>query len=46
MNDTLAARTVIAAHRGGAALNPENSRAAFRHAIALGADQIESEMQM
>lgn len=34
-------RTLIAAHRGGAREVVENSRAAFRHAIALGADQVE-----
>jgi len=33
--------TRIAAHRGGAALAPENSLAAFRNAIALGADALE-----
>ncbi len=32
---------LIAAHRGGAREVTENSRAAFRHAIALGADQVE-----
>src|SRR5512132_4150501 len=33
--------TLLAAHRGGAALWPENSLLAFRNAIALGADFIE-----
>ncbi len=33
--------TLIAAHRGGASEAVENSRAAFLHAIALGADQVE-----
>jgi len=32
--------TRIAAHRGGAALWPENSLLAFRNAIALGSDLI------
>jgi glycerophosphoryl diester phosphodiesterase len=39
-------RTKIAAHRGGAALNPENSRRAFREAIRLGADQIETDVHL
>lgn len=39
-------RSIIAAHRGGAALNPENSRAAFLHAIALGAQQIETDVHL
>lgn len=37
--------TLIAAHRGGAGLRPENSRAAFDHAIRLGVDQIETDLQ-
>jgi glycerophosphoryl diester phosphodiesterase len=40
------ARTTIAAHRGGAALNPENSFAAFRNALALNADQIETDVHL
>src|SRR5471030_1881378 len=34
------------AHRGAAALMPENSPAAFRHAIALGADGAELDVQL
>ncbi len=32
--------TLLAAHRGGALLWPENSLLAFRNAVALGADFI------
>lgn len=38
--------TLNIAHRGGAALMPENSLAAFRHAIALGADGAELDVQL
>lgn len=38
--------TEIAAHRGGAAIWPENSAAAFRGAVALGVEQIEFDVQM
>ncbi|HTT82906.1 MAG TPA: glycerophosphodiester phosphodiesterase family protein [Rhizomicrobium sp.] len=34
------------AHRGGAALRPENTLAAFAHAIALGADGAELDVQL
>jgi glycerophosphoryl diester phosphodiesterase len=34
------------AHRGGAALRPENTMAAFRHAVALGADGAELDVQL
>src|SRR3972149_10581261 len=33
--------TLLAAHRGGAQIGPENSLLAFRNAIALGADFLE-----
>jgi glycerophosphoryl diester phosphodiesterase len=36
-----AVRTAIAAHRGGAALWPENSREAFRNSANMGVDSIE-----
>ena len=32
--------TRVAAHRGGAALSPENSLMAFRSALALGVDLV------
>lgn len=35
------ARPLLAAHRGGAALWPENSLLAFRNALALGSDLLE-----
>lgn len=35
----------IGAHRGGPATRPENTLAAFRHAIALGAHQIEFDVR-
>ena len=37
-------RALIAAHRGGAALWPENSLTAFRNALALGVDFIEFDL--
>jgi glycerophosphoryl diester phosphodiesterase len=37
---------LIAAHRGGAALWPENSLDAFRRAIALGVDALEFDVHM
>ena len=39
-------RTLVAAHRGGAGLRPENSLAAFRNAIALGADMLEFDLHL
>jgi glycerophosphoryl diester phosphodiesterase len=38
--------TLNIAHRGGGALMPENSLAAFRNAIALGADGAELDVQL
>ena len=38
--------TWIAAHRGGAALWPENSLLAFQSAIALGSDLLEFDVHM
>lgn len=35
----------ISAHRGGAATHPENTLAAFRHAVAVGAHQIEFDVR-
>jgi len=37
---------LLAAHRGGAALWPENSLLAFRNAIALGADYLELDVHL
>ena len=39
-------KTLNIAHRGGAALRPENTLAAFRHAIALGCDGAELDVQL
>ncbi len=38
--------TLKIAHRGGAALRPENTLAAFAHAVALGADGAELDVQL
>lgn len=38
--------TLLAAHRGGALLWPENSLLAFRNAVALGADFIELDIHL
>jgi glycerophosphoryl diester phosphodiesterase len=38
--------TLIAAHRGGAALWPENSLLAFREALALGVEALEFDLHM
>ena len=40
------AQPLIAAHRGGAALWPENSLTAFRGAIALGVDALEFDVHL
>jgi glycerophosphoryl diester phosphodiesterase len=37
--------TQVIAHRGGAGLRPENTLAAFAHALALGADVIEMDVR-
>lgn len=39
-------RTIIAAHRGGAALWPENSMTAFRGALGLAVEQIETDIHL
>jgi len=41
-----ASRTLLAAHRGGALLWPENSLLAFKNAIALGADFLELDVHL
>ena len=38
--------TIIAAHRGGAGLWPENSLEAFRGAVGLGVEQIETDLHL
>jgi glycerophosphoryl diester phosphodiesterase len=38
--------TLVAAHRGGAALWPENSLLAFREALALGVDVVELDLHL
>jgi glycerophosphoryl diester phosphodiesterase len=40
------ARRLVFAHRGGAALRPENTLAAFDHAVALGADGLELDVRL
>ncbi|MBI2384245.1 MAG: hypothetical protein HYV18_09275, partial [Gammaproteobacteria bacterium] len=37
---------LVSAHRGGAAYAPENTMPAFRNALRLGADQIETDAQL
>ncbi len=39
-------RPIVIAHRGGAALAPENTLPAFRQALALGSDGIEFDLQL
>lgn len=39
-------RPLIYAHRGGAALRPENTIAAFDHGLALGADGLELDVRL
>ncbi len=41
-----AAGPVIIAHRGGASLRPENTLAAFRHALAMGVPVLEFDMNL
>jgi glycerophosphoryl diester phosphodiesterase len=41
-----APRPLVFAHRGGAALRPENTMAAFDHGLALGADGIELDVHL
>jgi glycerophosphoryl diester phosphodiesterase len=43
---TAAERPLIAAHRGGALLWPENSLLAFRNALALGVDFLETDAHL
>jgi glycerophosphoryl diester phosphodiesterase len=39
-------RPLVYAHRGGAALRPENTLAAFDHGLALGADGLELDVHL
>src|SRR5688572_14224873 len=39
-------RPLVYAHRGGAALRPENTLEAFDHGLALGADGLEFDVQL
>lgn len=39
-------RVVAIAHRGGSALRPENTIPAFDHAVSLGADALECDVQL
>src|SRR5262245_51187038 len=41
-----APRPLVFAHRGGAALAPENTLAAFDHGLALGADGVELDVRL
>lgn len=41
-----AARPLVFAHRGGAALRPENTRLSVQHGLALGADGIELDVHL
>jgi len=41
-----APRAQVIAHRGGAGLRPENTLAAFSHALAIGADVLEMDVQL
>lgn len=43
---TAADRPIVIAHRGGAALRPENTIAAFRHALKLGVPVLEFDMNV
>ena len=42
----IASRPLVLAHRGGAALRPENTIAAFDHGAALGADGFECDVHL
>src|SRR5512138_1136096 len=42
----LSARPAVFAHRGGSALAPENTMAAFERGLALGADGIELDVHL
>ena len=43
---TILPRALVYAHRGGAALRPENTLAAFDNGLALGADGLELDVHL
>ena len=43
---SLLPRPLVYAHRGGAALRPENTLAAFEHGLSLGADGLELDLHL
>jgi glycerophosphoryl diester phosphodiesterase len=46
LTHSLLARPLVYAHRGGAALRPENTLAAFDHGLTLGADGLEFDVHL
>src|SRR4030095_5906616 len=46
LTKSLLSRPLVYAHRGGAALRPENTLAAFDHGLTLGADGLELDVQL
>jgi len=46
VGDGEGAIALVAAHRGGAGAWPENSLAAFRHAVSLGVDYLETDVHL
>jgi len=45
-NPVLPPTIVVSAHRGGAAYAPENTMVAYRNAVRIGADQLETDTQL
>jgi glycerophosphoryl diester phosphodiesterase len=43
---TLSVKTLVVAHRGGAALMPENTLSAFENALKIGVDQVETDVHL
>lgn len=46
LSPSILPRPLVYAHRGGAALRPENTLAAFEHGLALGADGVELDVHL
>jgi glycerophosphoryl diester phosphodiesterase len=46
LSPSLLPRPLVYAHRGGAALRPENTLAAFEHGLSLGADGLELDVHL